>query len=405
MLHNKIFHKLSILILAIPVALVSLGAPAEAATGPCQADSSQICADISALSFTTNGTNSSISSGEATANLAATKFSFRFTSSSALANKYLTVHFYDISAGLHLLPTVGNETLSQSCAASGAIGKNCVIKTDANGGATFNIDIVSAEVGKGFSYHMLGPAGFSSSSVKVMYTVNGANVRAAEVCAGDRSKVCAPITRISATIGNSKLKVVYGVGGAGTAVLGTQTTLLRFSYTSSSEYAYKWAFMKFRNATAGVITILDSGDPTMSTACGLQDAVGNGCSIRLDATGSASFFVTIAGGAVGKSVEYVMSGPSFDSQAVTISFASAAVTVPLSTVKPSAVITGMAGLIKVVVKDAKAKSVSITLPGAPAAKFKPASNLETYYFPRAKSTVKVTVTIGAWKKIASVKVA
>ena len=405
MLHNKFLHKLSILILAIPVALVSLSAPAEAATGACQADSSQVCADISALSFTTNGTNSSISSGEATANLAATKFTFRFTASAAVASKYLTVHFYDISPGMHLLPTVGNETLSRSCAASGAIGKNCVIKTDANGGATFEVEILSAEIGKGFSYHMLGPAGFSSSSVKVMYTVNGANVRAADVCAGDRSKVCAPITRISATIGNAKLKVVYGAGGTGAAVVSTQATLLRFSYTSSAEYAYKWAFMKFRNASSGVVTILDSGDPSLSTACGYQDAVGNGCSIRLDSNGSATFFVTIAGGATGKTVQYLMSGPSFDSQPVTISFAAESVTEPLAVVKPSAVITGMAGLIKVVVKDAKAKSVSITLPGAPAAKFKPASNLETYYFPRAKSTVKVTVTIGAWKKIASVKVA
>jgi len=396
--------KRALLLLVLAFGLGALVPPANASTTVCYADSSQICADISALTFTTNGVNSPITSGQASANLAATVFTFHFASSSGLGRKWLSVHFYDISPGMHLLPTIGDETLSHACSASSTIGKSCSIQTDANGAATFDVKILTAQVGKGFSYQMIGPAGFSSGAVSVMFSVTGANVRAAETCNADRSKVCGPITRVSFEQDSKPVSVIYADAGTGSAILATGTSELVFKYTSNADYAYKWAFMKFLNASSGVATVIDSGDPTLSTACSIQDAVGNGCTIRLDSTGSASFIVTIAGGAVGKTVKYEMAGPSFDSKTVTISFGAATVFAPVVVPASVATITGTTGLVKVVLTNAKAKTVKITLPGAPAATFKPVSNSETYYFPRAKASVKVIVAIGTAKTTKTVKV-
>jgi len=63
----------------------------------CTADSSQICAPISTLHYTTNGIASSIANGQASVNVASTIFQFSFSGTSSVSGKNLTVTFFDIN--------------------------------------------------------------------------------------------------------------------------------------------------------------------------------------------------------------------------------------------------------------------------------------------------------------------
>lgn len=370
----------------------------------CAADSSQICADISSLTVTSNGKNSSSSAGKITVTPDASVFTFRFTSNATLARKWLNVGFFDISSGIHLLPAVGDPTASNACAAAGAIGKSCGIQTDASGAASFSVKILNGEAGKGFSYLISGPAGFSSASKRVAFTVTGTNQVPAEAYPTDQTRVCAPITRLSMKQDNKNVVVSYNQTGAGSATLSTAPAEITFQYSSSADYANKWMFMKFLNATAGVLTIIDSGDATSHEACGAADAVANGCLVQLDGKGSASFIVTFAGGAAGKTVQYEIAGPRFDSKLVTISFGPQTVFAPIVVRQTQIAIAGKSGVVAVTATNARGKTVAVTLPGARVVKFVASKDVQTFYFPRQKGAVEVTVVIGKSTKSANVRV-
>lgn len=392
-------------LLVISLATLGISAtPASAVGYVCAADSSQICAPISALTFTTNGIHSPISSGLASANPAATRFNFAFRSDANTSGKYLTVHFFDVTSGMHLLPVIGDPNASTGCAASGATGKNCIIKANSLGSASFSITIMNSSIGKSFSYQIMGPAGFASSAVNVMFTKTGSNSQPAGTCTADRMKVCTPISNVGMTLENKNVKVTYAVDGTGTATIGTSSSLINFIYSSNTEYAYKWAFIKFLNISSGITISLDSGDPTLSTTCEAQDANFNGCRIRLDANGSASFMVTVAGNQIGKNFQYEISGPNYDSKTVTVRFAASPVFSANGGSLGSATVTGAKSMVKILVLSSKGQKVSVVIGSGPKIAFVPESNFESYYFPRTKGSVKVVVTIGTTKITKTIKI-
>ncbi len=370
----------------------------------CSADSSQICAPISSLHYTTNGIASSISNGQASVNLASTTFQFTFAGTSTVSGKYLTVHFFDINGPMHVLMTIGDSAQGTGCAASGASGKNCVLQANAQGNASFEVKVLNPEIGDSFSYQTMGPAGFASGVVNILYTASGANVNPIDTCNADRSKVCPDISRATITVGDRSVAKTFNAQGAGASTLPTGTTVTEIVYTSDSSYAYKWAFMKFLNASSGVTVALDAGDPTSSRACDAQDANHGGCRIKLDAQGNARFIATFAGGAVGKTVQYEFSGPNFDSKVVTVSFAAAAkfipVVVPVAIVK----VTGTKHLITVTVTNAKAQDVIIQVDKASAITLKPSEKTVVYHFPVSAGKHTVVTTIKKTKKTSKVTV-
>jgi hypothetical protein len=385
-------------------AMAMFTSPASAAGYACFADSSQICAPITAVTFTTNGVHSSVTSGLASANLAANRFDFTFRSDANSAGKTLTVHFFDITSGMHLLPVIGDSNASTGCAASGATGKNCVIKTNSSGSATFSISILDSAIGKAFSYQIMGPAGFASNAVNVMFTKTGSNVQPAGTCSADRMKLCTAISNVGMTLSGKNVKVTFTSDGTGTAKVGTSTSLVDFNYSSSSDYAYKWAFIKFLNISSGLTISLDAGDPTLSTACDAQDANFNGCRIRLDANGSATFMVSLSGNQIGRTFQYELSGPSYDSKTVTVGFAAAPIFSANNGSIATAAITGATSMVKVVVAKAKGQKVTVVVGSSAKVSFVPSSNLESFYFPRAKGSVKVVVAIGTTNITKTVKV-
>jgi len=382
------------------------------ATGPtmatplnvCGGDTSQICAPISALHYTTNGVASSISNGQASVNLASTIFQFTFAGTSTVSGKYLSVHFFDINGPMHVLMTIGDSAQGTGCAASGASGKSCVLQANAQGNASFEVKVLNPEIGDSFSYQTIGPAGFASGVVNILYTATGANTNPADTCNADRSKVCPDISRATITVGDRSVAKTFNAQGAGASTLQTGTTVTEILYTSDSSYAYKWAFMKFLNASSGVTVALDAGDPTTSRACDAQDAIQGGCRIKLDAQGSARFIATFAGGAVGKTVQYEFSGPSFDSKVVTIGFAAAAAFTPV--VVPAIVVKVSVAkhLITVTVTNAKAESVTIQLDKLTAITLIPTDKSVVYHFPVSAGKHTVVTTVKKIKKTSKVTV-
>jgi len=321
-----------------------------------------------------------------------------------VSGKNLTVTFFDINGPMHLLPTIGDSFGSTGCEAAATAEKKCAIRADSQGNATFQIQILNPEVGDSFSYQTMGPAGFASGVVNIMYTTNGANTNPAESCPSDRSKVCPPISRANIKVGEQTIAKTFDGQGLGTSVIQTGNTITEVHFNSNSDYAYKWVFLKFFNASAGVTVALDSGDATSSRACDAQDAVHGGCRIKLDSQGNAQFIAVIAGGAIGKSVKYEFSGPNYDSKVVTINFASlsifAAPVAPAKTVKVSA----SKNLITALITNASGLPVAMRLDNQPVFGVKPHANSVSYYFPVAAGKHILITTIKGIKKTSKVTV-
>lgn len=392
---------LGLLLIVSPAATTSSMATA---LNVCSADSSQICAQISTLRYTTNGVASSISNSQASVNLASTIFQFSFDGTSTVSGKYLTVHFFDINGPMHVLMTIGDSAQGTGCAASGASGKNCVLQANAQGKASFEVRVLNPEIGDSFSYQTMGPAGFASGVVNILYTATGANVNPADTCRADRSKVCPDISRATITVGARNVAKIFNAQGAGASTMQTGTTVTEIQYNSDATYAYKWAFLKFLNASSGVTVALDAGDPTTSRSCDAQDANQGGCRIKLDAQGNARFIATFAGGAVGKTVQYEFSGPSFDSKVVTINFAASTVFTPAVVPVVSVKVASAKRLITVTVINGQGQNVSIQLDKSTGITVVPADKSAVYYFPVVPGKHTVVTTVKKLKKTSKVTV-
>lgn len=383
---NRSFNtRFAIALIALTTILTSGSAPAWAGQSQdCTAfgDSSTICAPISQLAQAlSNGTAVPVSDGAAFLATSATSVKFIFTSNSANSGKNIYLQFFDISDGLTLtLPT-------PTCRSGEIASKGCVTAVDASGSATINVSISGASAGKYFKYQLNGPAGFTSGFVTTTFTSSGGGGSTPEVCGGDSSTVCAPITRLSATSGGKSVSVSYDAKTQdGTAIISPNTTSITYKFGFPSDYMNKYVFVQFFDVATLSLTV-PGGSINSSTTCDPQPAANRGCKLKIDGDGKASFTVSVSGTSIGANFKYIIAGPNYASHVVLTTVA----------MTPTMSVTGSKGKFIVYVNDAKGRSAIVTYKVGKKQKtatLRVISDKSQFNIPAAKGKYTVQVRVG-----------
>mgnify|MGYP000606094210 CR=1 FL=1 len=308
-------------------------------------DSSFICAPVSQLGqYLENGTRVTVSNGAATLPMSATKLNLKFTSNSANSGKNLYIAFFDISSGLSLtLP-------SDKCASAQLADHACVTRLDSAGETVIAVTLSGVSAGKMFKYQINGPAGFASGFVTTTYTSGGGALNTPEVCSGDSTTICAPITRLQMSANSKNVAIVYDptTSNGSTEIL-PNTSNINFSFSFPSDYMNKFVFVQFFDITNLSLTV-PGGVINSSTSCDPQPAVGRGCKIQIDSDGKAAFTINLNNPNLGSSFKYLIAGPNFASNVVTATTA----------VPPKATLTAGKGKFTVKIENGSGRSALVT---------------------------------------------
>ncbi|MBU6213882.1 MAG: Ig-like domain-containing protein [Actinomycetales bacterium] len=124
---------------------------------------------------------------------------------------------------------------------------------------------------------------------------------------GDASSLCPPISQLALSVTGAGQPTAIA---SGQALLAATSTNLAFTFTSQSANAGKGLIVQFFDLSAGLTLALATGDPAGSRACRAGEAATNTCYINVDASGNASFTVTVSGAQVGRLFKYQISGPA-----------------------------------------------------------------------------------------------
>jgi len=356
-------------------------------------DSSMICAPISQLAQQLgNGTPVPVSNGASFLATSATSVKFVFTSNSANSGKNIYLQFFDVSEGLSLtLPT-------PTCRSGEIASKGCVTALDSSGSATVNVSFFGASAGKYFKYQLNGPAGFTSGFVVTTFTSSGGGGNTPEVCGGDSSTVCAPVTRLSATSGGKSIVVSYDAKTQdGTAIIAPNTTSITYKFSFPSDYMNKYVFVQFFDVTTLSLSV-PGGSINSSTSCDPQPAATRGCKIKIDGDGKATFSVSVSGTSIGANFKYKIAGPNYDSHVVLTTVA----------MTPTMSVTGSKGKFIVYVNNAKDRSAIVTYKVGKKQKtatLRIISDIARFNIPvvKGKYTVKVSVGKQSAEKKVTVK--
>jgi len=314
-------------------------------------DAGSICAPISQVSQTLNdGTPVVVSNGASFLATSATTVKFVFTSSSANSGKNIFLQFFDISQGLTLtLPT-------PKCSSAQIPGNGCVTAVDSNGAVTVAVVISGATAGKVFKYQLNGPAGFTSGFVTTTFTSSGGGVSTPEACGGDVTRICAPITRLSATSAGKAIAVAYDEATQdGISTISPDTTSITYNFAFPSDYMNKYVFVQFFDITT-LALVIPGGSTNSSTSCDPQPAAGGGCQLQVAADGKASFTAQLSNTSVGSNFKFKIAGPNYSSHFIQTTVALA----PAPTAKPTMTITAGKGKFTLKINNAKGQNALVT---------------------------------------------
>ncbi len=112
-------------------------------------------------------------------------------------------------------------------------------------------------------------------------------------CGGDITHICAPVTYLKFNDRGSEVPITL-VGANATATLSSDAKDLGGIFKTSAEYAGKFVHIQFFDISKGMGFTVQAGAAGSSTACDPGPASGNGCYIKLDGSGSASFNFSVS---------------------------------------------------------------------------------------------------------------
>lgn len=347
-------------------------------------DATMICAPINQVAQTLNdGTPVPVSNGSSFLATSASTVKFVFTSNSANSGKNIYLQFFDISSGLAL--TLPNP----KCSSTQIPSNGCVTAVDSNGSATISVAISGASAGKFFKYQLNGPAGFTSGFVTTTFTSSGGGGNTPEICGGDSSTICAPITRVSASNGGKEIAVSYNTQTQdGTANISPNTTSITYKFAFPSDYMNKYVFLQFFDVTT-LSLVVPGGSLNSSTSCDPQPAATRGCKIQIGSDGKASFSVLLGNAVLGANFKYLIAGPNYASHVVLTTVAvPPTMSVIASKAKFTVKINNAKGRYSVVTYKVGKKQKTATL--------RVISDAAQFNIPVAKGTYSVSVSVGKY---------
>ena len=354
-------------------------------------DASMICAPISQLAQTlSDGTPVAVSNGTTYVATSTKTLKFTFTSNSANSGKKIYLQFFDVSPGVSLgLPT-------PTCSSVQVGSNGCVTALDSSGSVTVPVTINGAVAGKFFKYQLNGPAGFTSGFVTTTFTSSGGAVNIPEICGGDSTTICAPITRVTATTGGKDIPVAYSpTTQDGAATISPTTTSITYKFAFPSDYMNKYVFVQFFDVTTLALGV-PGGSMNSSTSCDPQPAANRGCKIQIDVNGNASFSVSLSNTTLGSSFKYIVAGPNYASHVVQTTVA----------VPPTISLVGGKAKFTVKIDNAKGQTSTVTYKIGKTEKtatLRINSNSALFNIPATKGSYQVKVAVGSFsvtKKIA-----
>ena len=141
------------------------------------------------------------------------------------------------------------------------------------------------------------------------------------ICGGDNTRICAPVTNLKFTDRGTEVALVAGTDGAATATLSSDAKDLGGIFKTSADYAGKFVHIQFFDITKGMSFSVQAGAAASSTACDPGPASGNGCYLKLDSSGSATFNFSVGNVTAASKFSVQISGSAgWVSKAAIVSF-------------------------------------------------------------------------------------
>jgi hypothetical protein len=290
---------------------------ASATTYACNNFASQLCAPITTVSMSLDS-NKPLATNSATTFIGTkvSKLNFSINAGSDNASKSATLQFFDISAGLKFIVRSNDES---ACAAGNTIQKECAITLDSDGKKSFYVTLLDAEPGMHFQYKYVGPEAWTSATKSVTFSVKGKVPVMPEACVANTTQIWAPVTNLSFNAGAKHIEISKpDKSGNFKASMPASSDLLEFNYKSSSDYAFKYLYVDFYNLASGLSILIDTSTNVLGAGCDRNVAPARGCYIQLNSKGSASFIITLNGGAAGKTFNFKLNGAGYTSKYVVV---------------------------------------------------------------------------------------
>ncbi len=141
------------------------------------------------------------------------------------------------------------------------------------------------------------------------------------ICGGDNTRICAPVTTLKLTDRGTEVALVTGTDGVAAATLSSDAKDLGGIFKTSADYAGKFVHIQFFDITKGMGFTVQAGAAASSTACDPGPASGNGCYLKLDSSGSATFNFSISNVTTASKFSIQISGSAgWVSKAAIVSF-------------------------------------------------------------------------------------
>ena len=112
------------------------------------------------------------------------------------------------------------------------------------------------------------------------------------ICGGDSTRVCSPITNLKFNDRGSEIPISF-VGANATATISSDAKDLVGTFKTTASYAGKFVHIQFFDIKGMNLTV-QAGAAGALNACDPGPASGNGCYLKLDASGSGNFNFSVA---------------------------------------------------------------------------------------------------------------
>ncbi len=299
------------------ISLAGLSQPASATTYGCNNFANQLCAPITTVSMAIDSNKALVTNSITTfVSTKVTKLNFTINAGADNASKTATLQFFDISSGLKLIVR-SNE--SSACAAGNTIQKECAITLGSDGKKSFYVTFLDSAAGMHFQFKYVGPEAWTSATKSVTFSSDGKIPLTPEACVSNNAQICAPVSNLSFKAKGAQIKISKpDKAGNFKANLVSTNDLLKFTYKSSSAYAFKYIYVDFFNLASGLNLIVDTSTNTLGAGCDRSVANSRGCYMQLSSEGSATFIVTLSGNATGKSFSFKLNGAGYTSKYVAV---------------------------------------------------------------------------------------
>lgn len=291
--------------------------PAAATTYGCNNFQNQLCAPISTVSMSLDSEKPLVTNSATTfISTKVSKLNFKISAGADNGSKTATLQFFDISAGLKLIVRSNSKS---ACAAGNTIQKECAITLGSDGTKSFYVTLLDAEPGMHFQFKYVGPEAWTSATKSVTFSVDGKVPQTSEACIANTNQICGPVSNLSFSASGKKLNISKpDKNGNFKARLSAKNDLLKFTYKSSSAYAFKYVYVDFFNLTGGLNLIVDTSSNTLGAGCDRTVANSRGCYMQLNSKGSATFIVTLSSNAPGQTFSFKLNGAGYTSKFVVV---------------------------------------------------------------------------------------